>query len=103
MLVTNWSKMSPFVGLVIKELPKLPFPGGGRGAWIAKSIRERSDVEGKTERKSKLVIKETSGNSILKECKAKSYLLICHMFCWPRLISFIPFRMCFVLLAKAAL
>lgn len=38
-LVTNWSKMSPFVGFVIKELQKLSFLGGGKGAWIAKNIR----------------------------------------------------------------
>lgn len=82
MLVTNWSKMSPFVGLVIKEPAKLSFLGGGKGAWIAKSVRRKKYIEGKTERKSKLVIKETSGNSTLKERKAKPYLFTCYTFCW---------------------
>lgn len=43
---------------------------------LPKASRERNNVEGKTERKSKLIIKETSVNSTLKESKAMSYLLI---------------------------
>lgn len=38
-LVTNWSKMTPFVWLVIKELWKLSFLSGGGGAWIDNGIQ----------------------------------------------------------------
>ena len=43
---------------------------------LPKASRERNSVEGKTERKSKLIIKETSVNSTLKESKAMSHLLL---------------------------
>lgn len=43
---------------------------------LPKTSGERNNVEGKTERKSELVIIETSVNLTLKESKAMSYILI---------------------------
>lgn len=43
---------------------------------LPKTSGERNNVEGKTERKSKLVTVETSVNLTLKESKAMAYLLL---------------------------